>query len=93
MAKGTKANGLRELQVRLERMRTALKDSQRELDKADKVAKSLKKIFAAANKNRAIEAGEKETKKTPKDNKKASKQKKGRKGAVASTPENPVPPG
>jgi hypothetical protein len=92
MAKKSKANGLLKLQVQIERMRTALKDSQRELDKADKVAKELKKIFAAANKNRATEAGDKKSKKAPKDNKKASKEKKRRKGAVASPPENPAPP-
>jgi hypothetical protein len=78
MAKKSKANGLRKLRVQIERMRTALKGSRRELDKADKVAKELTKIFAAANKSRATEASNRKSKKTPKDNKKARKEKKAR---------------
>jgi len=51
--KKSKTGELRELQAWMAKMRTAIRDSQRELDKADKAAKELKKLFEDANKNLA----------------------------------------
>ena len=56
--KKSKINELRQVQALIGKMRTAIRDSQRELDKADKAAKGMKKLFEAS------------TRKPVKDNKK-----------------------
>jgi septal ring factor EnvC (AmiA/AmiB activator) len=47
--KKSSSDELRQLQAWIDKMRTTIKGSQQELDKVDKAAKKMKKMFEQAN--------------------------------------------